>query len=406
MLEQADASRSLIGPKGNTMQAAPVSEAPLLIIGGGLAGCLVALALAERRPGHPFLLIEAGPRFGGNQVWSFFDTDVEPHDRWLTALVRTRRWSDHEVHFPAGSRVIDIGYNSIRAQHLDEAVKQRLRPTHYRLNDPVELVAPDHVCLASGERLAGSAVLDMRGFTPVCGVALAWQKFVGLYCRIASGHGLQRPIVMDARVDQGDDYRFVYLLPFSPTELLIEDTYYSDEPGMRSEQVKERIRDFARSRGWGEIQEYGAERGVLPIILSGSVEAFWPDAEAGVARLGLRGGFFHPTTGYSLPDAIANAALLANQPDLSGPALYQLFRSRADRLWRRRGFYRLLNRMLFQAALPGHRYRVLQHFYRAPPLAIARFYAGQSSLLDKIGILSGRPPVPLFPAIKAMASVG
>ena len=52
------------------------SNKPLIIVGGGLAGSLAALAIAEARPDVPLLLIEAGDRFGGNHTWSYFDGDV------------------------------------------------------------------------------------------------------------------------------------------------------------------------------------------------------------------------------------------------------------------------------------------------------------------------------------------
>ena len=53
-----------------------------------------------------------------------------------------------------------------------------------------------------------------------------------------------------------------------------------------------------------------------------------------------------------------------------------MLRAEAKRLWRARGFYRLLDRMLFRAAAPAERYRVLEHFYRLDPGLIERFYAG------------------------------
>jgi lycopene beta-cyclase len=58
--------------------------------------------------------------------------------------------------------------------------------------------------------------------------------------------------------------------------------------------------------------------------------------------------------------------------------------------------------MLFRAAEPPERYRVLQHFYRLPEALIGRFYAGQLTALDKLRILSGRPPVPLRKALSVM----
>jgi lycopene beta-cyclase len=233
------------------------------------------------------------------------------------------------------------------------------------------------------------------------GVALAWQKFVGRTFRCASPHGRTRPIIMDAMVDQADGYRFVYTLPFSETEILIEDTYYSTSPALDVPALRTRIGDYLHASKWHAAELEGEETGILPVVLSGKASAFWPKGAPPVARLGLRGGFFHPTTGYSLPDALANAALLTGEPDLSGAALHSLYRTRSATLWRERGFYRMLNRMLFGAAAPPERYRVLEHFYRLPPATIGRFYAGRSTLLDKARILSGRAPVPVRPALAA-----
>jgi lycopene beta-cyclase len=373
----------------------------IIIAGGGLAGCLTALALAERRPDLSVLLLEAGASFGGNHVWSFFDSDVPPQAAWLAALLPARRWETHEVRFPRRSRTIDLGYNSLRSTDLDALLRGRLRPEACRFGARIAEVAPDHVRLESGETIRAAAVLDARGAEPVAGVALAWQKFVGRTFRCASPHGRTRPIIMDATVDQADGYRFVYTLPFSETEILIEDTYYSTSPALDVPALRTRIDGYLHASNWHAERLEGEETGVLPVVLSGKASAFWPKAAPPVARLGLRGGFFHPTTGYSLPDALANAALLTGEADLNGAALHNLYRTRAATLWRERGFYRMLNRMLFGAAAPPERYRVLEHFYRLPPATIGRFYAGRSTLLDKARVLSGRAPVPIRPALAA-----
>ena len=57
---------------------------------------------------------------------------------------------------------------------------------------------------------------------------------------------------------------------------------------------------------------------------------------------------------------------------------------------------------IFDAADPPERYRVLQRFYRLPAPLIARFYAGQSTVLDRIRILAGRPPVSIWRAMRAL----
>lgn len=375
-----------------------------MIAGGGLAGCLAALALAERRPDVPLLLVEQGESFGGNHVWSFFDTDVAPDDRWLVEPLVARRWADHEVRFPARSRRIGLGYNSIRSEDLDRRVRALLRPDQFRLGRALVDVGPDHVVLAGGERIEAAAVLDARGAGVPEGLDLAWQKFVGRTFRFETPHDCPRPLIMDARVPQDFGYRFVYLLPFDATGLMVEDTYYCSSPALDVPLLRGRIDTYRRDAGWPPAVVEREETGVLPVVLGGDIASLWPSG-APVARLGARGGFFHPTTGYSLPDAVANAVLLAGARDLSGPGLHDLFRRRAATLWRERRFFRLLNRMLFRAAPPRRRYRVLQHFYRLPEPVIARFYGARLTAFDKLRILSGRPPVPLGSAVAAMRNV-
>ncbi|MGZ8998366.1 MAG: lycopene cyclase family protein, partial [Allosphingosinicella sp.] len=102
------------------------------------------------------------------------------------------------------------------------------------------------------------------------------------------------------------------------------------------------------------------------------------------------------------PDAVRTALLVARSPDFSGEKLARLLRGAAERLWRERAYYRLLNRMLFRAAPPADRYRVLEHFYRLDAGLIGRFYAARLTPWDKIRILSGKPPVPIGRALAAM----
>jgi lycopene beta-cyclase len=144
------------------------------------------------------------------------------------------------------------------------------------------------------------------------------------------------------------------------------------------------------------------EAGVLPIALGGDFEGYWRSTGADVAKAGMRAGLFQPATGYSLPDAVRLAVKIAETRDLSGPALATLTHDHARAVWAERGFYRLLNAMLFRAAEPDERWRVIERFYRLNPALIRRFYAGQSTWLDKARILAGKPPVPIGRAWQAM----
>jgi lycopene beta-cyclase len=339
---------------------------------------------------------------GGNHVWSFFAGDIAAADRWITAPLVCHGWAAYDVAFPAHRRTIGHAYYSIESDRLDTIVRAALPPGGLMLGRRVLGTGPDHVVLADGDRIAAKGVIDARGPADLGLLDLGWQKFIGRDYDLAEPHDTPHPMVMDATMAQDDGYRFVYCLPFTGTRMFIEDTYYSDTPGLDREMLGARIAAYAASRGWAPERLLREETGVLPVAMGGDFEGYWKSGGAGVAKAGMRAGLFHPTTGYSLPDAVRLAALVARASDLSGAALHDLTHRFARRMWRGRGFYRILARMLFRAADPAERYRILERFYRLDPALIGRFYAGTTTMTDKMRILSGKPPVPLGRAIGAL----
>jgi lycopene beta-cyclase len=372
----------------------------LAILGGGLSGSLIALAFARLRPEISLLLVERGPVLGGNHLWSFFDGDITPATRWLIDPLITHRWPQgHEVRFPSYRRTLATAYNSIASAQLDTHARQVLG-NRVILDAEAVQVMPDRVTLADGREIAARAVIDARGGGDLSALDCCWQKFVGQALRLTSPHGLDRPVIMDATVDQIDGYRFIYLLPFDDHTIFVEDTYYSNDPALDVPALTDRIAAYASAREWNVQQITHQESGVLPVVHGGDFDRFWPKADS-VARAGVRAALFQPMTGYSLPDAVKAALWLADQPlDNLGHAT----RARAAAHWRSGSYYRLLGKMLFRAARPDQRWRIFDHFYRLSPNLVARFYSGRSTWADRIRILCGRPPVPIRSAMRALLS--
>ena len=377
----------------------------VVLVGGGLANSLIAWRLRTLRPEVALLVLERGERLGGRHTWSFHEGDLTPEQHsWMAPLV-AHSWAEHEVRFPSIARRLGASYHSVTSETLrtvvGEALGARLRP-----RAEVADLSPHEVLLRDGTRFTAGTVIDGRGDPGDRHLVLGFQKFVGLTLELEQEHGLEGPILMDATVPQRDGFRFLYTLPFAPRRVLVEDTRYSDGPALDREEMREDIKAYVRDQGWrlGRVED--EEEGALPIVLSGDIEAFWDDAGPGVPRSGMRAALFHPTTGYSLPEAVRLADAIAATADLSSPALYALTRSRSRDAWHRHRFFRVLNKMLYRAAEPGQRYRVLEHFYRLPEELIGRFYAGWPTAWDKLRVLTGRPPVPVGRALAALASSG
>jgi lycopene beta-cyclase len=377
----------------------PSNQPDLLIVGGGLAGALVALAFAKHRPEVRVELIDGGDSFGGNHIWSFFASDLDAAGHDLVAPLVAHRWPAYDIAFPRRRRTLDSPYASITSENLDAELRRVMGPAA-RTGLPVASVSPTAATLASGDHIPAHAVLDARGPGPeIAAMDCGWQKFVGQELVLSEPHGLTRPIVMDACVEQIDGYRFVYVLPFGPNRLFVEDTYYSDAHALDRDAIAARIADYARAKGWTIAAIEREETGVLPVVIGGDFDRIWPASDV-VARVGARAAMFHPTTGYSLPLAVRTALTLAR--DWPHVSLAATTRDAARASWQSGAFYRLLDTMLFRAAEPEQRYRVLEHFYRLPRPLVERFYAGRSTLADRLKVLSGRPPVPISAAVRAI----
>lgn len=372
----------------------------LLLAGAGLANGLIALAIAERHPETRIVIFESGASAGGNHTWSFHDADIKGEPRALVEPLIRSRWPAQHVLFPQYSRQLDAGYASTNTEALVDALAAHPQ-IELRLNAAVERVEPDAIHLADHSVHRGLAAIDGRGPRRPDGLVLGYQKFLGRELRTERPHGIVAPVIMDATVSQADGYRFVYLLPFEDDRILIEDTYYSDGADLSDRELIERIENYADSKGWRKATLLREERGVLPILLAGHFDRYWP-IEDPVARSGLRAALFHPTTGYSLPQAAELAVAIARAWPLDGIALGRLTRRHAHRFWKRTGFFRLLNRMLFRCGEQENRYRVLQRFYSLDAGIVTRFYAISLRLHERLRILIGKPPLPIREALKVV----
>lgn len=368
----------------------------LIIVGGGLFGSLLARQLARVRPEVDWLLFERGSSLGGEHTWSFHGSDIEDRLFPLISDLTVGAWDEYTVRFPGLSRRLTSRYFSITSDRFHERLSPELGQ-RVHLRQAVREVGPTFVTLEDGSRHDGSCVIDARGFSEVPGGRVGYQKFVGLDVRLETPHGLKGPVVMDATVIQSDGFRFVYLLPWDSHRVLIEDTYYSGTPRLSVESIKKEIHFYAVRKGWKISHVDRVEVGCLPIPLD-----IPQTVDVDVPTLGVRGGFFNLTTGYSVPDAVATVDKIAGVPRFTPESVRATLSPLRKRHQSQARFYAGLNRMLFLACEPEQRYRVIERFYRLPETTIQRFYRGTLTWADAARILVGKPPVPIRRAMTSL----
>lgn len=376
---------------------------PLIIIGGGLSGGLLAYRISQLQPQLSFLLIEELQHLGGNHTWSFHSTDLSTEQfSWISPLI-SKSWKNYQVEFPSFRRIMSIPYHSIRSEHFHQVLVETLGD-RICFNQKVREVEPHSLILFNEKKLFSECIIDARGPNEYdFALAGGFQKFVGIDIELEEDHAIPCPVLMDATCVQEDGFRFFYILPWSEKKLLIEDTRYSENSDLDLQKMLCDLTSYIHSKGWKIKSIERKETGVLSIPFQSPFKKTDPIFNE-IPTIGSKRGFFHATTGYSLNQAVQVAEQLSRLPNLNQRTAHFQIKELLKMMNKRTGFYCFLNRMLFQAATPKDRFKVLERFYKLPEDLVHRFYANQLNFLDCARILLGKPPVPIGKAIKCLFS--
>jgi len=378
-----------------------------VVVGAGLSGLILAWRCLSSNPNVSVIIIDSNHIIGGDHTWSFNINDIESSlHEWIEPFI-AHTWEKYDVKFKGYSRRLNIPYCTGNSNSLRACVEPFIKSGRLKLildTEVIKLTSFD-VTILSGEKLTGDYIFDARGFTFDDNIKLGIQKFYGKTIETVKPHNLKYPIIMDATVAQNDGYRFIYCLPFSKNKILIEDTYYSDGLNFDQDKYNKRIDKYIEANDWTEHKVIRVEKGILPITLAVDSKLI---EKRGLKynepiKIGMRGNFYHPVTGYSFPDSVRLASKISktiNSSDKNKRLNLDLeIRKYKLLLYRRDRYFRLLNRLLFKASLPSKRHLVLQRFYTLSESLIKRFYEGDLHKKDKLRILIGKPPVPVLKAL-------
>ncbi|WP_295400044.1 lycopene beta-cyclase CrtY [uncultured Thiocystis sp.] len=355
-------------------------DADYLLVGGGLQNALILLALAERQPEASILLLEREDALGGNHIWSFQTLDLPASAMGWAAPLIEYRWPGYQLHFRESSRWVEGTYSSMSSEQLDRVVRQvAATRANIRIETGAAVTSCDArgVTLSDGRVLHGRLVVDARG--PDNGARRGgggYQKFVGLECRLRQPVSMSAPILMDTRCDQRDGFRFHYVLPFAEDRVLIEDTYFSNDPALDVATLRDGIVAEAAGLGFEIESVLRTEVGVLPMP---SFSTFSPRHREPLQG-GYAGGWFNPGTGYSLAAAARLAEHLSSVPidAVYGPAWRRLVRH----IRVQSHFLAFLNLLMFGFFHDAQRAKLMERFYLLPDDVVHRFFAMETTLVD------------------------
>ena len=379
---------------------------PWMILGAGCAGLSLAWNLLERGVREPILVVDRRERFENDRTWCFWDVEPTPFSDIATHA--WTRWMVHDGRRETVASCPEYRYLRVRSADVYRRVLDRLASAPNvtlalgrsvlgvrETNRRVEVTTTDgdftglHAFDSSAKR--PGIVEDGPSRRP----ASLLQHFFGQTIRVdRPTFDPACPTLMDFRASQADGPHFVYVLPLSATEALVENTYLFPFE-ISVERHRQEIADYLWMRyglapGSSELIE--EEAGAIPM----TTEPVAVATGSRVTPIGLAGGAARPSSGYAFLRIQRQAHHLASRiaagegPDpgearLSlGSRKYQFFdavflRTLADR--------------------PDLAPEIFARmFARAEPAAVVRFLGERSTPLDDLRIVAALPKLPFITA--------
>lgn len=313
-------------------------EFDYIICGAGASGLSLAWHLHQHGlTDKRILLVDRAPKTANDRTWCFWETGDNPFE---PAVFRV--WERVAFHGEGFSTVLDLApyrYKMLRGidfyRRMADWLAGQLNITQLygAVTDVRTAGGAASVRVADREFRAefafNSIVFNPPAKTPAYHHLL--QHFKGWVVRSAGPRfdpGVAT--LMDFRIEQGDDCRFCYVLPFDTHTALVEYTVFS--PALLAQADYDRgLRDYVSNylglTGFDVLEE---EFGIIPM----GDAPYPPSHGERVINIGTAGGRTKPSTGYTFlriqrhSRRIAQALASGNDPHVRAPLLerrYGLF---------------------------------------------------------------------------------
>lgn len=199
--------------------------------------------------------------------------------------------------------------------------------------------------------------------------------------------------LMDFRIPQHDDFRFMYVFPDSPQTALVELAIFSNEH-LSPEGYDKIIGDYLTEH-WPQLKTYEIvrdENGIIPMT-----DFEFSPREGRIINVGTAGGDTRASTGYTFIYIHRRIERLVD-------ALVGGDKRLGEANWfaqRHRFYDSLMLKVLAEKRYPGD--QLFARLFRDnPPARLLRFLNGESRLPEELALMS-TTPIPVF--LKALAGI-
>lgn len=369
-----------------------------ILAGGGAAGLSLALRLAQAFPDHKILILDREPKRTNDRTWCFWSVHPSPYP---TATFRTwDRLAFYGLNFSKTYVLSPYRYYLIRGIDFYRHAYDRLSSFPNVQFEYGELGGiqedQEHASVSlNGMAFEGKWVFSSlydpqkiskqpRRYHYLKQHFRGWEIETSTPC-----FDPQMPTLFDFRTPQDGQMRFMYILPFSEREAMVEYTLFSPEV-LTDEEYDTALRNYiADILKIKEYQIKAVENGVIPM----SDQPLPRKLGERILAVGTLGGRVKPSSGYAFlriqkdSEAIVRSLLQQGHPfDLpDSPSRYHLFDSIMLQVMQRHG---------------GEMHHIFTQLFRNNPVQrVFAFLDENQSFPEDLKILASLPPLPFIRAL-------
>ena len=281
------------------------SKYDYIIAGGGLAGLSLAYYLNESGLRNAkILIIDQSVKKENDKTWCFWEAESGKFDQIIQ-----QKWKGVWFHgtreFNRFLPIDEYAYKLIRSENFYQFVLEKLSQ-----NPNITLLQAG---VLSFQKLSNQSteVYTTKGYFEASELVFD-STFRSSYTDTRYNQMLQhfkgwviettepafdetQPTMFDFRIEQREECRFVYVLPYSKTKALVEYTIFSDNL-LPEEEYEKALESYLKTHV--KVDKYRieeVENGVIPM----SDEPHIRMPSSGIVRIGTSGGFVKASTGYS-----------------------------------------------------------------------------------------------------------
>ncbi|MEN8789931.1 MAG: lycopene cyclase family protein [Flavobacteriaceae bacterium] len=377
-----------------------MAQYDFIILGAGAAGLMLARAMAEDRwfESSRILIIEKELKDQNDRTWCYWEESSGPYDKILN-----QRWNHILFKGKRLNRKLDIqpfNYKLIRSKDFYEAQFEFLQqvPNIEFLQASVlkvdekeeEVSVQTSVKTVVGDRIF-SSLFDYNSLLSQNDYPVLQQHFVGWFVETEKAiFDDKAPTFMDFSIPQQGNTRFMYILPFSPTQALVEYTLFSSKP-LEIREYEEAIESYmSKNYGNTSYRILEKEQGNIPMTCFD----FESRNTERLLHIGTAGGWAKPSTGYTFKNSMKNSRKVVDH--LKKGRSFRKF-SVKSRYW----YYDLL--LLDILDNNNHLGSVIFEamFRNRSPRLILKFLDENCSWYQDLWIITGCPVLPFTKALWA-----